>query len=73
MKLDSDRPDFAVQTTRLKLEGLQQFPTSTWVSLLQLPNPFSFDEALLLCPISEDEWLAWIPDHGEAIINIGQF
>ena len=73
MKLDSDKPDFAVQTTRRKLEGLQQFPTFTWVNLLQLPNSFSFDEALLLCPISEDEWLAWIPDHGEAVLNIGQF
>ncbi|MEH1861333.1 MAG: hypothetical protein V7L21_25805 [Nostoc sp.] len=73
MKLDSHRPDFAVQTRRQNLEGLQQLRASTWVNLLQLPNPFSFDEALLLCPVSADEWLAWIPDHGEAILNIRQF
>ncbi|MEH2171165.1 MAG: hypothetical protein V7K41_31820 [Nostoc sp.] len=73
MKLDSHRPDFAVQTRRYNLEGLQRFRASTWVNLLQLPNPFSFDEALLLCPVSADEWLAWIPDHGEAILNIRQF
>ncbi|MEH2152526.1 hypothetical protein [Nostoc sp.] len=73
MKLDSHRPDFAVQTSRYNLEGLQRFKASTWVNLLQLPNPFSFDEALLLCPVSADEWLAWVPDYGEAILNIRQF
>ncbi|MEH1798606.1 MAG: hypothetical protein V7L02_23775 [Nostoc sp.] len=73
MKLDSHRPDFAVQARRHNLEGLQRFRASTWVNLLQLPNPFSFDEALLLCPVSADEWLAWVPDHGEAILNIRQF
>ncbi|MEH2085374.1 hypothetical protein [Nostoc sp.] len=74
MKLDSHRPDFAVQARKHNnLEGLQRFRVSTWVNLLQLPNPFSFDEALLLCPVSADEWLAWIPDHGEAILNIRQF
>ncbi|MFW9258747.1 hypothetical protein [Nostoc sp. CALU 546] len=74
MKLDSHRPDFAVHTRKhYSLEGLQRFRASTWVNLLQLPNPFSFDEALLLCPVSADEWLAWIPDHGEAILNIRQF
>ncbi|MEH2266838.1 MAG: hypothetical protein V7K68_00135 [Nostoc sp.] len=73
MKLDSHRPDFAVQTSRHNLEGLQRFRASTWVNLLQLPNLFSFDEALLLCPVSADEWLAWVPDHGEAILNIRQF
>ncbi|MBN3910357.1 MAG: hypothetical protein HWQ35_28580 [Nostoc sp. NMS1] len=67
MKLDSHRPNFAVQPRRQNLENLN------WVNLLQLPNPFSFDEALLLCPISADEWLAWIPDHGEAILNIRHF
>ncbi|MEH1804078.1 hypothetical protein [Nostoc sp.] len=73
MKLDSHRPDFAVQARTYNLEGLQRFRASTWVNLLQLPNPFSFDEALLLCPVSVDEWLVWIPDHGEAILNIKQF
>ncbi|BAY27397.1 hypothetical protein NIES2100_72210 [Calothrix sp. NIES-2100] len=82
MKLDSERPDFAVQLRRRNLdvtnksyakESPQKFAASGWVKLLQLPNPFSFDEALLLCPVSEDEWLAWIPDHGEAILHNGEF
>lgn len=73
MKLDSKRPDFAVQARRRNLEDLQQqLRVSSWVKLLELPNPWSFDEALLLCPVSKDEWLAWIPDHGEAILNISQ-
>ncbi len=73
MKLDSRRTDVAVQARKQNWEGLQQLRTSTWVKLLLLPNPFSFDEALLLCPVSTDEWLAWIPDHGETILNIRQF
>jgi hypothetical protein len=73
MKLDSHRPDFAVQARMHNLEGLQQLRAFTWVNLLQLPNPLSFDEALLLCPVSTDEWLAWVPDHGEAIFNIREF
>ncbi len=45
----------------------------TWVELLHLPNPFSFDEALLLCPVSEDDWLVWIPDYEEALLHTRQF
>ena len=45
----------------------------TWVQLLKLFNPYSHDEALLLCPISNWEWTAWIPDHGEAVVSIEQF
>jgi hypothetical protein len=73
MKLDSNRPDFALQARRQNWEGMQQLKASTWVDLLQLPNPYSFDEALLLCPVSEDEWLVWIPDHGEALLHRRQF
>jgi hypothetical protein len=47
--------------------------TNKWVKLIELPSPYSFDEALLLCQISEDEWSAWIPDHGEAILKSNQF
>jgi hypothetical protein len=51
----------------------QPLQPNTWVKLLDLPNPYSFDEALLLCEHSENEWIAWIPDHGETILNLGQF
>ena len=46
-----------------------------WVQLLE-PESFSplcHDEALLLCQISNWEWAAWIPGHGEAVIDINQF
>ncbi|MGE5655899.1 MAG: hypothetical protein ACM37W_04720 [Actinomycetota bacterium] len=46
---------------------------STWVQLLELPHPFSFDEALLLCQQSEEEWVAWIPDRGEVVLHSSQF
>lgn len=53
--------------------GIPQPQPDTWVQLLELFNPYCHDEALLLCQISNWEWVAWIPDHGEAIINIEQF
>lgn len=53
--------------------GIPQPQPDTWVQLLELFNPYCHDEALLLCQISNWEWVAWIPDHGEAVINIEQF
>ncbi len=47
--------------------------TDTWVKLLELPSPFSHDEALLLCRHSEDKLVAWIPNHGEAVLHTSQF
>ena len=50
-----------------------EYQASTWVHLLELPSTFSYDEALLICQQSEDEWLAWVPDHGEVVLNTRQF
>jgi hypothetical protein len=44
-----------------------------WVHLLEALNPYCHEEALLLCQESESEWVAWIPDHGEAMLHIHQF
>lgn len=57
----------------LERTAIPQPQPNTWVQLLELLNPYCFDEALLLCQISDREWVAWIPDHGEAVIDIGQF
>lgn len=46
---------------------------NTWVHLLELPNEFSFDEALLLCRLSDSNWSAWIPDYGETVLHASQF
>ena len=46
---------------------------NTWVRLLELANPFCYEEALILCQHSDSEWVAWIPDHGEAILHNSQF
>lgn len=82
MKLDSAISDFAIQPLRQNLdwssksypeESLQGYHAGDWVKLLELPNPYSFDEALLLCQISQFEWITWIPDHGEARLNNKQF
>lgn len=42
---------------------------ATWVKLPELPNPYSHDEALLLCQHSDTEWIVWIPDHGQMILH----
>lgn len=38
---------------------------STWVKLRELPSPYSYDEALLLCQTEDCSWIAWIPEYGE--------
>ncbi|MGH7998747.1 MAG: hypothetical protein ACREPR_04770 [Brasilonema sp.] len=82
MKLDLSRPDCGIETLwdnldwsnkSLATESPEDFQAYSWVKLLELPNPYSFDEALLLCQVSHKEWLAWIPDHGEAQLHINQF
>lgn len=46
---------------------------STWVKLLQPPSAYSSDEALLLCQTAANQWLAWVPDHGEIVLEPEQF
>ncbi len=58
--------DVAVKT-------LPQSASSNWIKLVQPPNPFCDNEALLLCQYSNDEWLAWVPNLGEIILNEDEF
>ncbi len=46
---------------------------SMWVKLLSLPTTYCSEEALLICQQSEQEWLAWIPDYGEILLDRGEF
>jgi hypothetical protein len=46
---------------------------NSWVKLLQRHTSFSSDKALLLYPISSQEWMAWVPEHGEISLNVRQF
>lgn len=46
---------------------------STWVQLQTPPSPYSQDEALLLCQHTDNEWLAWVPDYGEIVLQRHQF
>lgn len=49
------------------------FQASEWVKLLDLPHSLSHDEALLLCPQSDSEWVAWVPNFGEVVLHVSQF
>jgi hypothetical protein len=43
------------------------------VKLREAPSPYSHDEALLLCQQSDTEWVAWVPDYGEIVLDHYQF
>ncbi|MBE9165077.1 MAG: hypothetical protein WBA89_00965 [Microcoleus sp.] len=64
---DRDRERFGCAVPAPKLAP------NLWVRLFNPPTAFSFDEARLLCQHSEDKWLAWIPDHGEILLNTNEF
>ncbi|MEB3292268.1 MAG: hypothetical protein VKJ24_03835 [Synechococcales bacterium] len=49
------------------------YTRDTWVKLLELPSPYAFAEAMLICLASPDTWVAWVPDHGEVRIDRSQF
>lgn len=72
-------PESVVQWCSIPLNRTQektampQPQSDTWVQLLESFSPLCQDEALILCQISNWEWVAWIPDNGEAVINIEQF
>jgi hypothetical protein len=51
----------------------ESIPANTWVRLLEPLNPYSDEEALILCQHSDSEWVAWIPNYGEAILHVRQF
>lgn len=81
MKLKSQRLDSAVQPLQNQnwsnkfnfTPSQQEFQPNTWVQLLELPSTYSYEEALLLCQLSADEWIGWIPSHGEAVLKNSQF
>lgn len=82
MTLNSYKQDISIQPRKQNLDWSiksyvnptqQEFQADTWVQLLELPSTFSFDEALLLCQSSDDEWVAWIPNYGEAVLHTSQF
>ncbi len=54
-------------------EAWQSQALSTWVQLVAPLSDYSHSQAMLLCRHSEDEWVAWIPDYGEAILHISEF
>jgi len=49
------------------------YTRDTWVKLLHQPSEYAFSEAKLLCPGEADSWTAWLPDHGECLLEKGDF
>lgn len=77
MKLNCPQPVVSValksQAQSWYKKPATELQTSTWVKLRECPSPYSHDEALLLCQESETQWVVWIPDFGEAILDQSQF
>jgi hypothetical protein len=44
-----------------------------WVQLRDLPSTYSYDRALLICELTADQWIAWVPDHGEVLLTRSEF
>lgn len=41
-----------------------------WVQLVGMDDDCLDEQALLLCPYSEVEWVTWLPSQGEKILHI---
>lgn len=68
-----NRASHQLQRTGFAAKGSSSLQAGSWVSLQEPVNPFSHDEALLLCEADENCWSVWIPGHGEATLDVGQF
>lgn len=44
-----------------------------WVQLRDRLSNYSYDQALLQCEGSNGHWVAWVPDHGLAMLKREQF
>lgn len=75
MKLDDYKKIADVPIWGIKpfLKIQPEFTANSWVQLREIPSSFSHDEALLLCQLSNDEWVAWVPQHGEVVLYTHQF
>jgi hypothetical protein len=49
------------------------YTRDAWVTLLEPLTEFACDEAMLLCQDADESWIAWVPDHGEVVLNRSQF
>lgn len=49
------------------------YTRDTWVKLLELPSEYALDEAKLLCQKSDNAWVAWVPNHGEVVLDRSDF
>lgn len=59
--------DQAEAMPELIFQGLQ---AGQWLNLEDLPSSFAHNQALLLCQLSPYQWLTWIPEHGEYLLNL---
>lgn len=45
----------------------------SWVKLIGRPSELAHDEAKLLCQESANTWVAWVPEHGEVVLDRSNF
>ncbi|MCU0549679.1 MAG: hypothetical protein MUC48_10060 [Leptolyngbya sp. Prado105] len=68
-----DNPTSAPWETLRSIPCAPRFMPSMWVQLLNPPTAYSFDQGWLLCQVSENQWLAWVPEYGELLLKTDEF
>lgn len=64
-------PTLTPQSVSISLSCfLSHLVPGTWIPIEELPSPLAHNEAVLLCQLSEHQWLSWIPDHGEYVLEL---
>jgi hypothetical protein len=43
-----------------------------WVQLRDRLSEYSADQALLLCEVESDQWIAWVPNLGQVMLGRDQ-
>jgi hypothetical protein len=49
------------------------YSRDTWVQLFHPPSDYAGEEAKLLCQGAGTTWIAWVPGHGEVILDRSHF
>ncbi|PSN18223.1 hypothetical protein C7271_13665 [filamentous cyanobacterium CCP5] len=67
--------NFVTSTPQINRTGKIPFlpRVNEWVDLRDVMPGYGYHQALLLCELADDQWSAWVPNHGETVLRRDQF
>ena len=74
--ITTDSPDTSVQGVAIAWQHPVchiTYNRDTWVQLFHPPSEYGAQEAKLLCQSSQTAWVAWVPNHGEIVLDRSHF